>query len=469
MSALFAVVLVTVAGLPLAFALTRSVPFAALFAPLVAALVFTVATIAMLIVGGPLVPWLVAALVAEVALAAVLLRRGGGRLLHGSWVDAVWLVVPLAVPCVFFLAQPLNWDAHSIWWLHAAYFTKGAEFSRYTIGNPLCHDLQCDYPPLPSATQAAAWSVLSGYDYRVAQALSTVVTLSAIVMLGLAVRTVTDRAPAIVSRLAAVGVMVAVWATAPATITGGQADPVWSAAFVAGAVLLLYGRDPWQRPTLPLLLLAVAALSKNEGFVQVVMFAALLTLRERRNLRRAWMVWIPVAAGGVWSALVRSLGASTDLVKGGHFRGLITGDPAVLDRIPPTLGAMWDVIGMITVLSLAVALLGALFLRGRRRELGMGSDAWMWLVAFAYAGTLVVTYAISMHDLEWHLVTSLGRVTIPLVLMACASAACWAAVAVAGDGHRAVGDDTAVDDTAGRPARAGEPEPDHEPPVRARS
>jgi hypothetical protein len=128
-------------------------------------------------------------------------------------------------------------------------------------------------------------------------------------------------------------------------------------------VLLLFGKDPFARPALPLLL-AVAALTKNEGFVAAGALAVFVTLRERRNLRRAWCVWLPVAAGLAWSAVARFLGARSD-VTNGHFRELLAGDKAVFDRLPPTIIALQAQVGMILAFSLGAAVAGGLFLRCR--------------------------------------------------------------------------------------------------------
>ncbi|MFI6760007.1 hypothetical protein ACIBF5_12805 [Micromonospora sp. NPDC050417] len=430
MAPIVAVLLIIVAGFPLALALTRAPLLALVIAPLISTLTSAAATILMLLLDGPLLLWTVALLLAQYALIPILRKRVVELLPYGSWADVLWLVGPLLPPLLLVLDLPMKWDSHSIWWLHAAYFTKGGEVARAAIENPTYAFSHTDYPPLPSAPVAAVWAVLPDYDFYVAQFVSALVTFSAIVVLAYAVRRATGAAPAGVSRLAGVAVGLAAWSVAWQNVSGGYSDALWAAAFVAGAVLLLFAADGLTRPTLPLLLLTVAGLSKNEGFVTVVVLAALVTVKERRNLRLAWRVWLPVAAGLSWSLIARLLGAQSDLVAGGQFHQLLTADPVMLDRFQQIFVAMARISGPIVAISLGVALLGVLFLRRARRELGIGSDLWLWAVNVAYAASLVLTYLITPHDLTWHLGSSVDRVSLPLILMACASAACWGAAAV---------------------------------------
>jgi hypothetical protein len=49
----------------------------------------------------------------------------------------------------------------------------------------------------------------------------------------------------------------------------------------------------------------------------------------------------------------------------------------------------------------------------------------------AHWATVTFIYLISPYPIEWHLFTSADRVTIVLAMLACVSAACWLAVALA--------------------------------------
>jgi hypothetical protein len=433
MKPLIAIVLLVAGGYPLAFLLTRRWLLAALTAPLVSGVTASLAVIGMLATEGSFRVWLAVVLVAQWLLVAWRLRRPGSPLPYATWADILCYVLPLGLPALLVLAPPVQWDAHSIWWTHAAYFVQGGAFARHDMGAAGYFFSHPDYPPLASAAVAGAWSVLPGYSFRVAQLVTTALNLSAIGVLAYAVRSVTGRAPAALSRLAAVAVALAAWGTAPYTVAGGLSDQLWAAALVGAAALLLLGDQPLARPAVPLLLLTVAALSKNEALTPVLSVALLVTLRERRNLRRVWPVWVPVLLGGGWMLFARTLGARSELTTRKGFIGLFTGDKAVYDRLPPTVHAMQSMVNILVVTAVAVALVGWAVLRRQRQALGIGSDLWLWSIAVAYAASLVFVYVTATGvGLAWYLATSMDRVMVPIELLACLSAVCWAVSAVAG-------------------------------------
>lgn len=434
-----AVLLVILAGLPVGYLLLRDLRLAVLVAPLVTGLTAAASVILMLVGGGELWWWLLPLFVAQWAATPVLLRRlPRTRAPHRSWADLLWLAVPLLPPFLMVFLPPVQWDSNSIWWLHAAYFTRGGAMVREYLGLYSINITHPDYPPLASATVAGAWTVFHGYGFYVAQFVSATLSFSSIATLGYAVRVVTGRAPALVSRLAAVAVAIAAWATDAGAVAGGYVDPLWATAFVAAALLLLIRPDPLRRPLLAVLLMAVAALTKNEGLVMTAVLAALATIRAYRSLRRAWVLWLPVAGGLVWSALARHFGARSDIASQVDLGSLLRGDPQVYDRFPPTLAAIWGWVGTIVAVSVVTAVLGGLTLRRQRRAFGLGSDLWLWVVGVAYLGILSMTYVVSTNPIRWYLDTSISRVTLPFALLSVASAACWAVVAVTGGRTRGV-------------------------------
>lgn len=430
MDRLLAILLLIALGLPLAYAVGRRPLLAVMLAPLTGALTCAVAATAMLATGlGTFPRWLAAAMLAQVAGAVPLWLRRRTALPHGSWRDVLCYVLPVIPPALLALDPPISWDSHSIWWLHGGLYTHGAQFARQAMGDPALAASHMDYPPLASAPVAAVWSVFRGYDFGLAQVTSALVTVSAVAALAYAVRAVTGAAPAAVSRLAGVAVALAAWSMYP-NLANGQSDGLWTAAWVAAAVLLLFGADPWRRPELPVLLLAVAALTKNEGLVGALIMAVLVTLRDTRRTRRALWVWLPVAAGGGWRLLAGALGARSDVLSPDRISGLFAGDPAATGRIAPTLAHLAGVLATVLVAAMLAAALGRAFLTRRRRAMGLGADGWLWTMAAGYAVSLVLTYVLSDYDLGWYLSTSAARVSLGVALPACASAACWAAVAV---------------------------------------
>ncbi|WP_143728525.1 hypothetical protein [Micromonospora cremea] len=205
---------------------------------------------------------------------------------------------------------------------------------------------------------------------------------------------------------------------------------------------LLFGADPLRRPLLPLLLLTVAALTKNEGLVATAGVAVLVSLRARTDLRRAGLVWLPVLAGGGWAVLVRLLGARSDIADGSS-SGVAPWEPEAVQRFHVVLAALWDTVGPVLAGAAVVALLGALFLRERRRAVGLASDGWVWAATACYLIVLVWTYLSGPNDIEWWLRTSVDRLSVLVVLLAVVSCAGWVAAAFGGD--RRAEPDPAID------------------------
>ncbi|MCP2326641.1 hypothetical protein HDA40_005148 [Hamadaea flava] len=441
LNALVVLVCLFLGGLPLAFALTRQLLPAVLLAPLAAALTGSAAVGLMLLAGGPLLLWCGIALAGQLALAYGLSRRDRPVFLVDPWWVSAVVAGVLLLPFLTIKKQPTGWDSHSIWWLHAGYFRHGGEAARQAIANPAYAFSHVDYPPLTSGTVAAVWSILGQVDFRVAQLIVAVLNFSAIVLSAYAVRTVTVRGNAVVSWIAATGVALATWALLPYGATDGYSDVLCSVSVVAAAVLLLLGRDPLARPGLAMLLMTVAALTKNEGLVAVLIVAGVATLRNgrgllrwrtpegRRHLGRVALLWWPVAAGLSWMVIVRALGGQSDLASQGRFDDLLRGDLGVRHRLGSIVTAYEPLIGVTVLLAVVVAVAGAVFLRPARRRLDLGSDGWLWIVLAAQLLVLTFTYLITPYDLGWHLGTSARRVLLPVVLLAMTSAAVWAVVA----------------------------------------
>ncbi|MFG2043438.1 hypothetical protein [Dactylosporangium sp. NPDC048998] len=448
MTSLLGVVLLMVVGLPLGFALTRALPLALVLAPLAGAMVTAVAVIPMLIFGGPLLVWVAAVLVLTGFLAWRL--RDRPRAPHGSWRDALLLTVPLTPPFLPIFQQPTSWDAHFIWWLHAGYFAEGGGFARDAIGSQALAFSHQDYPPLASSAVALVWQTFGTRDFYPAGIVTGVVTFAATAAVVYAVRLVTASGPALVSWPAAIAVGYSAFSPLWLVPTAGFSDAMCATAFAAGTVLLLFGREPFDRRILPLTMLPLcsAALMKNEGLSMVVALAVVGSVKYRRSLRQVGWTWLPVAAAGVWSVTARVLGARTDVLAGGRFGELLHGDPDTVGRFPVILSTMAGRVDRVVGFAAAAAVLGMLVLRRRRREFGLAGDLWLWAVAALYWAALTLIYMVTPMPLRWHLSTSVDRVLISIVVLACASAACWAVVAW----HRpAVADGP----PAGNPAIAG--------------
>ncbi|GAA2366236.1 hypothetical protein [Dactylosporangium salmoneum] len=423
------VLLLAAAGLPLGFALTRSWPLALVFSPLTGAAVAVAGVLLMTWCTGPLLLWVAVAFLFTVWLAWRLRRLA--PLAHGRWSDALLLFVPLIPPYLMLGQEPMGWDAQLIWWMHAGYFAQGGEFTRLATGNLSIGFGHQDYPPMGSAAVALVWKALGTREYYPAAIVTGVVTMAASATVVYAVRAVTAKAPALVSWPAAIAVGLSAFSPLWIVPTAGFSDVMCATAFAAGAVLLLFGSDPFGRRTLPLILflLCSAGLMKNEGQSMVIALALVGSVKYRRNIRHVGWVWLPVAVSGIWSVTARLLGATTDVLTGGRFGKLLHGDPDTVGRFKPIFSTMYHRVDQILLFALAVVVLGLLFLRRRRREFGLEHDLWLWAVVGLYWGAVTLIYMITPNDLKWHLGSSVDRVVICAVVLACASAACWAAVA----------------------------------------
>ena len=461
MSVVIALVLLVVVGLPIAYAVTRDLVVAAVFAPLVTGLQCSAAAVAMVVVGGPFWIWAAAATVAAWAVATLLLRRDREPLPTLTIGDLAVMYVPLLLPALLVIRYPVNWDPRSIWWFHASWIDAGSSSFRDALGNPALVFSHPDYPPLAPATVAAAWTATGGTGLWVAQVVTTVLTLSAVALLAYAVRHLVPTAHPMVARLVALGVALSLWSLADYGIAGGYVDHLWSAALAAAVVLLLIdgnvcraeGGDHPDRGgglALAVLLLAVAAVTKNEGLVAAAIVAVLVTVRLRRRLLRAAWVWVPVIAGVAWTVVARSFGAASDLSSSPRITQLTAGDLAPLERVGPTVTSLRGYVGWAVLGALVVSLIGVVALRRRRRELGLASVIWAWLVVVGFGVVLVATYVISPYDLGWHLITSADRVGVLLVLVCLSIVASWVLVALAPSGGGdppEVADDRSIDAT----------------------
>jgi hypothetical protein len=427
---LVALATVVVIGWPLAFALTGRALLGTLLAPLTAGLVAAVSAVLMIVVGGRLVFWLVPLALASFVVAFVVYRR---QLVpsapHAGPVDVAFFTVPLLAPAIDVLQSPISWDSHAIYWTRAGAFTQDSAFVRYHLGDVVYRYSHTDYPPLVPASVATGWAT-GGVDFFSAQFVTTALTLSAIVMLAYAVRVVTAGGPVWASRVAASAVALGVWTGAPLVLAAGYTDHLWTAAAVAGGLLLLLGSGP---RALPVVLLTVAALTKNEGLIAAGIVAVVVTARTWRAPLRAAPVWVPVGAGVLWSVVGRVFHAESDLlVNGGGERivQVLTVHPTMRFRFDQTVDAMWSAGGKLVAVAAVVAVVGALLLRPYRTRIGIGADWPLWAVLVLFGGALVFTYLISPHRLTWHLPTSIDRTMVPLLVLASVSAACWAVTAV---------------------------------------
>lgn len=389
-----------------------------------------------------MVPWLVVVDVAATAAAAALLLRarqnapwsrageaGGG--LSALLVAAGAMLVGL-LPLRHTV---LDWDARSIWLLHARLLDAGGSTYVHALQSSLFGFSHPDYPPLAPATVAVAWKVGGSAGYRVGQ---VVLALLGACLLVVAAWLVGRRAR---GRLAAVSspVLAGLFAFAAlgATtvfLTDGYADVVAAAAATVAALALL--AEP-ATPTFAALGLAaavMAALTKDEGLVAALLVVALWVarlLRSHRQERRllaagvatgvAMVMWplVVAALGGPAGSAFSAPGPAASTPRGTRLRDAISG---VHDLVP----MWWLVLGAVVLAGIAVATRpgrdradpGAADAEGRAAPLG-----WLAALVVLYLAALVVTYTVGTAPITWWIYTSIFRVTILARLLMYAAAA----------------------------------------------
>jgi hypothetical protein len=458
---------------------------AVVLAPLAGAVIAAVAGACTLVVAGAIIPWFVglaagAAVLSLWACGGLPLRSPARRqapahtfrtndppaLRWGARIGALlvlaasaWSLRPLRVPSV-------GWDARSIWLLRASWFAGGHGYLAASFKAPAELLAHAGYPPLVSAAVAVSWEATGIHGDRLGVVVIALLNACAAVALGwvlveagreAARRTERPRRRAL--SLAAGGasgslLVLAAFGVAGPFATNGYADPLWAfaAAAVVGYGLLL----PFDRRHMgaAAVLVLVAGLTKEEGVATAMALVVLIVLRslahvrsgqaetpgaERANAaetrstraaRRSVAVRRKRVATGLaglavlaaWPILARLDHAPRDVNTSGPHHGTFWHRTHLtVDSMAPHLHVL--------LLAVAVAVVGALFLRAERRSTGLANDAWAW--AGLAAGLLVVgwAYAGGGGDTAFWLLTSVHRTTMYPAVTAWLVVGGWAVAA----------------------------------------
>jgi hypothetical protein len=214
---------------------------------------------------------------------------------------------------------------------------------------------------------------------------------------------------------------------AGATATNGYADLLWSAALVAGAVLLLLAPSDRGTVLLGVVCVAAAAATKDEGLLAGAAVLGLAALRVR-DLRRWATLATAMVPAVAWAVVARVRGAESYLASSGHGAELLKLDPSVTVRLSPTLHAFWahghDELLVASAVTVAVIVSSAIA-RDRRP---LAAVATVWALLAALVGFPVLAYLISPFAIDWHLSTSIDRTSIAPRMWLLVSAAIGAAV-----------------------------------------
>jgi uncharacterized membrane protein (Fun14 family) len=371
---------------------------------------------------------------------AVVIRRAARERAARESESYLPLLLPIAglLPFLTVRRAPYEWDARSIWWFHARWFADGGAAVWDAMRNPAFAFSHPDYPPLAPATNGALWWISGSTSLKQAQIVTAIVTLSAVAVLGFAVWYAVRRAlPGWVAVVVAGVLVLATYGVASidsltlAPGTNGYVDVLWSAAFAAGCVFVLAtDRDPvalrWGA-----LCLAVAALTKNEGLVAVVLVVVLALVRHRFTRRAVIWLGCSLVPGLAWLVVARVAGAESEYLGSSKTTQLLRLDPDVLRRISPAADGVWQQMSSIVIVVAGVSVLGLLIATRARRELSGTSWPWMWIAWLATTTSVVYAYVVSPAPLHWHLRTSVDRTTMAPRLILLTEALVWGAAAVA--------------------------------------
>ncbi len=377
------------------------------------------------------------------------------------------------------LVRPrIGFDARGIWLLHARWMLEGHAVARAALSNPALPFAHSSYPPLAGGMVALVWTVTSTHTLRLGEVMIALCSACAVAAAGcMLVEAGTSGATRLraggAGRLAgllvaAVGVLaggawcLAAYGVAGASATNGYVDLLWSAAAVgaAGYGLLL----PASRSSLYVtaLLVAVAALTKNEGIAASAVLVVLLYLRysffrgggfqgdgspsqasgggqvpaqasgggqvpvaepgggrSPDLLRRLVPATIGLAGVVAWPALMLALGALPDPDLNGRPHG------SLWTRMDATARGMADHLHLAGI-ALALGIVGAALLGRARRRMGFGDDRLVWALGGAEVLATGIFYVAGTTQIQFWLATSVDRTTIFANVLGLAVVGFWA-------------------------------------------
>lgn len=420
MSALALMMLLGIAGAPLAFRLVG--PRAEVFplAPLLGAGYLVACASFEVAFGGPPFGDAIVALAAGALLPmigptsrAVRARRVYRHAVQPQ--EVLLLLVPvLVLGWVLSTLQRthIGWDGRSIWFFHARMLLGGHDvFLAQAQAFPFTH---ADYPPLVSAALTFGWGVGGSIDYRAGQLAVAAMTACATLLAGIAVARALA-APRWLAPLVAavsVGLCYGVWDVYG---SNGYVDPLTAALFLAAATYGLLAPAGVPQVRLAIALLVLASAVKNEGLlfslIVLVLFAARQFLKWRRDpsipteVRPRWFV-MAFGLMLVWPLVVRAQGLGSDLTSTNLLSGAAA-DP--LNRLGIVLDALGTGLGTAAAGLVGLAALAVLAPRDARWRVCAFLAA-----ELGAAVALLAAYVMGPYEIHWWLQTSLHRTDMVL-------------------------------------------------------
>jgi hypothetical protein len=353
-----------------------------------------------------------------VAAAIVLRRRRNGAAWVTSAADSPRVLAGAAVAAVVGLAglsrPALDWDARSIWLLHARLLRAGGGHYVDALHNSAYTFAHVDYPPLAAATVAEAWKVWGASSYRLAQVLLALQGMSLVVAAAMLLGRRVTSAPRWLAPALAAAYVIAALGPIGLYLTNGYADVVVAGGAAIAAIALLVEPVSGEASALGLFGALVAALTKDEGLVAALLVVGLwlvrLLLTHRLLLRRAGRrAAVVVAAMLVWPALVVARGGPRGSVLGaGTVAAAAQGHLTRLAHAASNLASHLLVLPVVLIASVALVVAA----RQAAERSRLQPVAWLWALVGVQLIVLLATYTFGKMPIHYWLRTSGDRVSI---------------------------------------------------------
>jgi hypothetical protein len=415
------VVLLVIAGYPVARAVDPSVSRGA-SAGIGFIIGCGILTLAMMGVSAVGIGWTLPVLMtilAMVALGAVMLVRRQGhstrtsyaRTRVGTALDAVTVVSLSGYATYATIARPWDWDFWAIWGLKARLFVFAGGIDMTFLSNPDVARQHPDYPPLVPLLYSFSALVRGEWDDRWLGVFFVAFAVAAVLVLREELRRATgsDTFSAL-STLALSGTACSSWI--------GLGDGVLAAFGTSALLVLARGvrEDDRRAMTLAGILMGIVTLTKNEGLaLAAAATVSLLAFSRRRFVSFAVPALFVSAPWLVWR---QALKLETDVMSG----GILARATERLSNPTEFFSAIGQ--GSVDRAGFWLILVVLLLVGGREvvRRHGMILTAILIQVACYFA-----IYAGTMHDLSWHIKTSMERISshVSLAVGAICALAIW--------------------------------------------
>ncbi len=264
-----------------------------------------------------------------------------------------------------------------------------------------------------------------------------------------------------VSAAAGAAWVLGAYGIAGAGATNGSVDLLWSAAAVGAAGMGLVLPLGGEHARAAAVLAVAAGLTKYEGIVAAVIFFVLVAARwlafarPRSSLsggapsRRRGIIAATSCAFGVAGVIAWPVGAALrHATEDDYLTGQRVG--SFLSRA----GSTWDAMTAqlhLAGLALLIGIAAALVLSATRRQMGFGSDAWIWALGTAEVVAIAGAYVVGTNQARSWLVASVDRTTLFANCLGLALVGWWLVMGIA----IATGPPGSAD-TSARPSRAGD-------------